>query len=769
MTRLSTLIPAYKPDFLEPLLRALQRQTWRDFRVVVSDDSPGQRITALLRGGHFDDALAGLHVTVVRGPRSALRNHERVLQAWGGATPLVHLLMDDDVVEPTFYERHVALHHAHPGLAASVSLRRLIDAAGRPLGELPLPGFVTGAAGPCVMVDAPTLVRSTVATCENWLGELSHIVLSADAARCFPLPPERGVSYFGLPDIGTLLAAQHTGPVAVWREVLGGFRQHGGQTTAHTQSRPLKVAHLAWVSFALKARQDGALDDEAVRQAVAVAIRRCLGVYAHDADLRPFFELARDGLTGDLDVFTHHFAALWGTLLDGHPDTRRGDRNPFLAGHRAGPLDGQAGVTAGAPAGPAQPVAPAALDAPSTPTTPAAPSAPSVLSAVPTPPPALLILDDFFPDLLTGFRVAEYNALMALSPQVQVASCAERFGERHAAYAAEYPGLAARVRAFDTAQVPPPGSVAYLNFLNNALRFLPWIERHGLPFAMTLYPGGGFGIGAPFSDTGLKRVLASPLLRHVIATQPITQLYLQDFAAAHGLPLPPCTLIAGGVASERYFAPDAPPHERYFGAGKTAMDIAFVAEKYMPDGANKGWPAFVDALRALADRPQLRWHVMGGFGPDDLPADEHALRERVRFHGRLTTAALQRLLCGVDVVVSLSRPGMLHAGNFDGFPTGSAVEASLSGAALVVSDVLLQNPGYTDGESICLVEPDGADVSRALQTLLAEPARVCSIARAGQAFTRKHYALERQVGPRWQVLQALLRDAEVAAASRRAA
>ena len=740
MTRLATLIPAYKPDFLAPLLRALQRQTWRDFRVVVSDDSPGQRITALLRGGHFDDALAGLHVTVVRGPRSALRNHERVLQAWGGATPLVHLLMDDDVVEPTFYERHVALHDTHSGLAASVSLRRLIDAAGRPLGELPLPGFVTSAAGPCVMVDAPTLVRSTVAPCENWLGELSHIVLSADAARCFPLPPERGVSYFGLPDIGTLLAAQHTGPVAVWREVLGGFRQHGGQTTAHTQSRPLKVAHLAWVSFALKARQDGALDDEAVRQAVAVAIRRCLGVYAHDADLRPFFELARDGLTGDLDVFTHHFAALWGTLLDGHPDTRRGDRNPFLAD--------RPGVKA---------------EAPDTPT------APSVLSAVPTPPPALLILDDFFPDLLTGFRVAEYNALMALSPQVQVASCAERFDERHAAYAAEFPGLAARVRAFDTAQVPPPGSVAYLNFLNNALRFLPWIERHGLPFAMTLYPGGGFGIGAPFSDTGLKRVLASPLLRHVIATQPITQLYLQDFAAAHGLALPPCTLVPGGVASARYFAPDAPPHQPWFGEGKAVMDIAFVAEKYMHDGANKGWPAFVDALRTLADRPQIRWHVVGGFGPDDLPADEPALRERVRFHGRLTTAALQRLLCGVDVVVSLSRPGMLHAGNFDGFPTGSAVEASLSGAALVVSDVLLQNPGYTDGESICLVEPDGADVSRALQTLLAEPARVCSIARAGQAFTRKHYALERQVGPRWQVLQALLRDGATSAASRRAA
>jgi lipopolysaccharide transport system ATP-binding protein len=307
-----------------------------------------------------------------------------------------------------------------------------------------------------------------------------------------------------------------------------------------------------------------------------------------------------------------------------------------------------------------------------------------------------------------------------------------------------------------------PGTVAYLNFLNNALRFLPWIERHGLPFALTLYPGGGFGIGAPFSDNGLKRVLASPLLRHVIATQPITQLYLQDFTAAHGLALPPCTLISGGVASERYFAPDAPLHAPWFGEGKAVMDIAFVAEKYMPDGANKGWPAFVDALRALADRPQIRWHVVGGFGPDDLPAGEPALRERVRFHGRLETNALQRLLCGIDVVVSLSRPGVLHAGNFDGFPTGSAVEASLCGAAIVASDVLLQNPGYVDGESMCLVEPEGGAVAAALRALLAEPQRVGAIARAGQAFTREQYRLERQVAPRWQVLQALMRDGAAA-------
>jgi lipopolysaccharide transport system ATP-binding protein len=97
------------------------------------------------------------------------------------------------------------------------------------------------------------------------------------------------------------------------------------------------------------------------------------------------------------------------------------------------------------------------------------------------------------------------------------------------------------------------------------------------------------------------------------------------------------------------------------------------------------------------------------------------------------------------------------------------VEASLTGAAIVASDELLQNPGYEDGVSMLLVEPEGTDVARALRALLAEPARVGAIARAGQAFTREHYRLERQVTPRWQVLQALLRDGAPRAVSAQAA
>jgi lipopolysaccharide transport system ATP-binding protein len=113
----------------------------------------------------------------------------------------------------------------------------------------------------------------------------------------------------------------------------------------------------------------------------------------------------------------------------------------------------------------------------------------------------------------------------------------------------------------------------------------------------------------------------------------------------------------------------------------------------------------------------------------------------------------------VDIAVSLSRPGVLHAGNFDGFPTGSSVEASLAGAAIVASDALLQNPGYRDGTSIVLVEPEAGSVERALRALIDAPQRIGAIARAGQAFTRERYAPERQIAPRWALLSKLMQPA----------
>jgi lipopolysaccharide transport system ATP-binding protein len=98
----------------------------------------------------------------------------------------------------------------------------------------------------------------------------------------------------------------------------------------------------------------------------------------------------------------------------------------------------------------------------------------------------ICVLDDFFPNLLTGFRVAEYNAYLAEFEHLQVLSNYGHFALHHAQYAAQYPQFAARVREFSPQALSGFG-LAYLNFLNNAVMYLPYLTQAQLPFVMTLF------------------------------------------------------------------------------------------------------------------------------------------------------------------------------------------------------------------------------------------------------------------------------------------
>ena len=64
MSRITTLIPAYKPDYLGEMFLGLRRQSFRDFRVILSDDSPGGVITDMLRDGRFGPLAAELNLSI---------------------------------------------------------------------------------------------------------------------------------------------------------------------------------------------------------------------------------------------------------------------------------------------------------------------------------------------------------------------------------------------------------------------------------------------------------------------------------------------------------------------------------------------------------------------------------------------------------------------------------------------------------------------------------------------------------------------------------
>lgn len=368
---------------------------------------------------------------------------------------------------------------------------------------------------------------------------------------------------------------------------------------------------------------------------------------------------------------------------------------------------------------------------------------------------SLVILDDFFPNLLTGFRVAEYNAYLERFPHLRILSSYPDFAAAHQDYAAHYPHHAQRVMPLTHDQLEHCGLV-YLNFLNNAHSYLPLLEARQLPFILTLYPGGGFGLNEADSDHKLDRVMQSPLLRHVICTQKVTEDYLQR---RYGNRVPR-SMIFGVVVNPLYFS--LPENERpYFRLGKATLDICFVAEKYMPQGANKGYPEFIETIRKLVtNRSALpfRFHVVGSCTASDWNTD--GLEDCLQFHGRLNTPDLLRFYRQMDVVISPNKPFLLHKGNFDGFPTGCCVEASLCGVCMVATDMLDLNPAYVDNRDMIIIDPDPESVASRVLALI-DTGKLATVACAGQQLTRSLFSPTIQLQSRMEIIRHYARQSGV--------
>jgi hypothetical protein len=319
MSQITTLIPAYKKEFLDDVILGLRRQSFQDFKVIISDDSPGGVITDMIRQGHFGALNSGLNISVVRGPQNARRNHEQLLDLWAGQSPLVHMHLDDDVIYPDFYRAHVEAQLAAP-CCATVSQRWLSHDDGAPAWSTPLPDFVHASSGRVIQPSTEELFASTAGVCQNWLGELSNIVMSAEGAALFPRAPQDDLSYYGLMDIGFLLHAATHAPVTFIRDHLGVFRQHAGQTTQNVQSHGGRVGFLVWVTYALRAWRDGHLTAQQTAHALGEATRRIEQHFHGDPIVAEYFHIL-ENQASSLDALYTAYRGFWLRLLASHPGT----------------------------------------------------------------------------------------------------------------------------------------------------------------------------------------------------------------------------------------------------------------------------------------------------------------------------------------------------------------------------------------------------------------------------------------------------------------
>jgi glycosyltransferase involved in cell wall biosynthesis len=370
--------------------------------------------------------------------------------------------------------------------------------------------------------------------------------------------------------------------------------------------------------------------------------------------------------------------------------------------------------------------------------------------------PAIAVLDDFFPYKLSAFRYEEFHSYLDAMPGLGVHAIwphLQKYGERRspaeaiAEYTREHPAHAGRVKPLVQGRFPDAAAY-YMIFLSNIRVHLPAIEAQRRPFAFTLYPGGGFCMDVPDWDQCLERVLASPCCRKVISTQSVTR----DYVLAKGYCGPEQILhIPGGVIHRSAFEPP-PPKPRY-GMAKAALDIAFVAAKYTPIGADKGYDLFVEAAKILvALGIEVRFHVVGGFDPNVL--DLGAAGPHFRFYGYREREFFRQFYALMDMVVAPTRPFIIKGG-FDGFPTASCIEAGLQGVALLLTDPLDLNWFLSDGEDAIIVKPERDDIVAHILRLAQDPARLAAIGESGRIALTAAFSREAQVEPRLAMLRAL--------------
>lgn len=370
----------------------------------------------------------------------------------------------------------------------------------------------------------------------------------------------------------------------------------------------------------------------------------------------------------------------------------------------------------------------------------------------------LLILDTVFPHPLSRFRLEEFCAYLKHFKNSMVLSTGEHLAVVKETKSLDtiidefeslHPEFIGRTRATTHDIDGYSARLAYLIFLNNVNYFLDSLEKKGIPFIFTLYPGGGFAINQERSDSMLQQIFSSVQFRKVIVTQQITYDYLvkNNFCAEDRI-----VYIFGGVMPLDTLNKSKSYQKKFFGFEKDSLDICFVAVKYMPMGIDKGYDIFIEAAKKLAQlHSNINFHIVGNFNEADKPIN--GLEGKITFHGFQALEWFDKFYIDKDIILSPNIPFILSKGAFDGFPTTSCVEAGLRKVAVFCTDELKLNNHFIDNEEIVIIPHDADKIARMIEAFYEKPDKLCSIAERGAAKMRKIFSYKNQLLPRIELLE----------------
>jgi len=225
----------------------------------------------------------------------------------------VHILFDDDILYPTFYAEHVKAH-TQEAIGASVSYRWFTNELGQPFMTTPVPAFLQQSNNQVDFIGADELFASVVPSCDNWLGEFSNTVFSADAVQLYKRSRMEDIAYYGLGDVGLLLEISLYAKVAIIKNYLGGFRQNAQQNTVNYDSPVFKCGTVAWVALALASYKLGKITAQQLQHTVQLIQGAVNARFQQTVDMQGFIQLF-NAHAPDSVAFEQAFLPLWQQLL----------------------------------------------------------------------------------------------------------------------------------------------------------------------------------------------------------------------------------------------------------------------------------------------------------------------------------------------------------------------------------------------------------------------------------------------------------------------
>lgn len=126
MVKYTFLLPAYKPDFFEVALRSIKSQTFKDFKVLVSDDCSPHDLKSIYNKVCGDDVRFSFRRNEVNMGSKSLVSHWNLLVDMCDTEYFI-LASDDDVYELSFLEEVDKLAQKYPEVDLIRARVRLIN------------------------------------------------------------------------------------------------------------------------------------------------------------------------------------------------------------------------------------------------------------------------------------------------------------------------------------------------------------------------------------------------------------------------------------------------------------------------------------------------------------------------------------------------------------------------------------------------------------------------------------------------------------------